>query len=65
MLRGRGERVFTAIHRRRAGMVGEAGRNALPPLEADNSAYDPDLHLALLENRSLLDMQFENRGECA
>ncbi|RPI41567.1 MAG: Zn-dependent hydrolase, partial [Hyphomicrobiaceae bacterium] len=34
----------------------------LPPLEAHNSVYDPDLNLALLENRSLLDMQFEDRG---
>jgi 2-iminobutanoate/2-iminopropanoate deaminase len=26
-------------------MVGEAGGDALPPLEAHNSAYDPDLNL--------------------
>ena len=46
-------------------MVGEAGRDALPPLEAHNSADDPDLNLVLLENRPLFDMQFEDRGECA
>src|SRR5262245_66105841 len=46
-------------------MVGEPGRDALPPLEADNSAHDPDLYLALLKNRPLLDMQFEDRGERA
>src|SRR4029450_9609271 len=58
-----GERVLAAIHRRRARVVGEAGGDAFPPLEAYDSAYHPDLNLALLENRSLLDMQLEDRGE--
>ena len=60
VLRGCSERVLAAIHGRRARMVGEASRDALPPLEAHNSAYDPNLNLGLLKNRSLLDMQFED-----
>jgi hypothetical protein len=44
-------------------VVGEASDDALPPLEAHNSAYYPNLNLGLLKNRSLLDMQFEDCGQ--
>ena len=60
VLSGCSERVPATIHGRRARMVREASHNALPPLEADNSAYDPNLNLRLLKNWSLLDMQFED-----
>ena len=60
VLSGCSERVPATIYGRRARMVREASHNALPPLEADNSAYDPNLNLRLLKNWSLLDMQFED-----
>ena len=41
-------------------MVGETSGDALPPLEAHNSAYYSNLNLGFLKNRPLLDMQFED-----
>src|ERR1035441_7824610 len=38
------ERVLAAIHGRRACMVRETRRDALPPLETHNSLYDADLN---------------------
>src|SRR5262245_49957914 len=63
VLCGGSERV-SAIHRRRASMVGEPGRNALPPFEAHDAAHYSNLHLSLIKNWSLLDMQFEDCGHC-
>lgn len=57
--------VLAAIHGRRARMIREARRDALPALETHYSLYNADLNFGLIELRTLFDVQFQNRGQRA
>ena len=60
-LRGAQQRVTTAIHRRGAGMIGDAVDRDVPPANADDAFDDADIDVAFIENCALLDVQLDER----
>ena len=54
------ERVLTLRHRRRPGVVREAGDDGRVPLDRDDAFDDADRHGASLERAALLDVQLDD-----
>src|SRR5512138_616605 len=62
-LRGREQRVVPLIHRRRAGVVREAGDGDLPLVDADDALDYADVELLAVERTTLLDVQLDVGGD--
>jgi hypothetical protein len=63
--RGREHRVLPLVHRRRPGVVREAGHRHVPPADADDALDDADGRALGFEHAALLDVQLEVAGDVA
>ena len=60
-MRGRQQRILPLAHRRRPGVVGEAGDRDVVAMNRDDAFDDADRRAALFERAALLDVQLEVR----